>query len=202
MHTEKNKPPKGEIWIKLKNAYCIKSIFYENLIVNDFGRFLAQCCKNPAALNSGIDWIELGTGNIAWNISSPPVPTTNDTGLQTPVLRHKRINDLSGGFTYRDVLNPSNISTNPTRIIQIEWLLDYNVGNGLQYMELGMFSNSTLGTEFPLASTFTTATTPSISSIQSDTNRKGIMINKKNFPVFTKTADWQLEITYRITFGE
>lgn len=200
INTEKSRYPKGEIFILMKNKdNYIKEIYYENLIVDEFGRFLAMCCQDPTALSSGITWMALGTGDTEWDPTSPPPPSITNTALVTEVCRKYRT--ASGGFKFLnpdDLPNETSPSGTSSRIMEIAWLFDFNQANNYQFMELGMYANSNLTITTPYYSTVTS--TP-VSTIIADSAKKGILVNKKNFPVFTKTADWQLSITYRVTFG-
>jgi hypothetical protein len=198
-NTENIKRPKGSITITAKNkSGYVKEILYENIIVDEFGKFLSLCCLDPTELNSGINWIAFGTGAVGWDSASPPPASVTDTDLEAEVCRKHR--ESGDGFQYLDPTDKVSVSVTPTRVCKIHWLFDYDEGNDFPFMELGMYANSSALADYRL-SYFDDTTATTDATVIASSNLKGVLVNKKNFPVFTKTSDWQLDVAYRIVYG-
>lgn len=202
-NTENIKAPKGEVSITLTDRDGnVKEVYYENLIMNEFGRFLAMCCDNPLALNSGITWIAMGLGVTSglgtWNPALPPAPDINATTLEQEVCR--KLRPSVGGVVFKDPTNPTVAIVGPatsSRVIDIKWSFDYAEGNNFAFQELGMIANSSMAA---IPTYKDIVGYPTYVSSFTDADR-GILVNKKHFPVFTKTSQWKMDITYRLTFG-
>lgn len=118
-----------------------------------------------------ISYWAIGSGSSSWD-SSTPTPSLTDTKLTAEIGRVAvAANEIA-------FLNSSyNVTNTPTNILQIKHTFGYNDCNG-SWREFGLFGGN------------------ATSAINS-----GIMVNKRNHGVITKTNEISIERTMRFTLS-
>lgn len=132
---------------------------------------LIMCLLKRQSGYLGIQYWAVGTGLSSWDTSLPN-PSLSDTKL-TSELGRVSIDPSEIKFLTSDFIETSS----PTNIIQISHVFGSQDCNGT-WREFGIFGGN------------------ATSALNS-----GIMINKRNHSVITKTSDMSIERTLRFTLG-
>ncbi len=81
---------RGEVFLNLHDASTgklVDSRHYQNIITKDASIILARLCKDAAEPTAGIFALAVGTGDVGWNLQSPPAATSNDRSLVAEIAR-------------------------------------------------------------------------------------------------------------------
>lgn len=183
---------RGEVFMNLHDVTTgklIDSRHYENIITKDASILLARLCKDAVEPTKGIFALAVGTGDVGWNLQSPPAATSNDRTLVAEIARKQ-----TSSSTFIDVSgNPTAI---PTNIVDFSTTFSESEAVG-PLVEMGLIA-SPIDITPPLTAVPVTPATPYNPTI--DLTNYDTLFNKKNFAVLNKNNTTTLTLVWRITF--
>lgn len=142
-----------------------------NVVTLDASVLLARLMKDNSDPAAGVAYFALGTGNIGWNILSPPAPTGTEIALETEIERViPSLAQFINTLTFLPSVTPTNI---------VDFDFDFTEAQAVG----GLVECGLLGGD--------AGASPSIN----DT-----LITYRTFPIISKTNTMTISFTYRLTF--
>lgn len=182
---------RGDVFISLKdeNGEETERRELRNLVVKDASIMLARLVKNPLEPDHGIFALAVGTGDVGWNLQSPPPATVTQRALYSEIARKT--------FSNTDFINSSGVPVSiPTNVVDFTTTFAHSEAVG-PLCEMGLLGgdiSSTMSVQNPVSP----ANGPY--SATTDLSGKDTLVNYLTFPVVNKPATSSLSITWRLTF--
>jgi len=184
--------PKGEIFYKMHDAYTgalIEEGHIMNVVTQDLSILLARLAKDSIEPAHGIFALAMGTGDVGWDLQSPPAATATQRSLYAEIARKTFVTTSfidSGGAA----------SAVPTNIVDFTttFLASEAVGTLVEMGLVGGDVSDDLLTTSPV--------TPAngVFDETEDVRDQDTLCNYLTFPVINKPASATLSITWRLTF--
>jgi hypothetical protein len=108
----------------------------KNQIQNTAGAIICGLLANKAAFG-GVQYLAIGNGNVSWDVS-PPAQARSATSLSSEFFRKAL---TVGGTSFRNPADPSEVSADPTRVVQYEFEMLSAEANGT-HREFGLFGGN------------------------------------------------------------
>ena len=183
---------RGDVFMELRDAASgdlLESREHRNLVVKDASILIARLMKDNDEPPFGAFCLAVGTGDVGWNVLSPPAPTNTQRALYSELSRKTFANTQfidSGGLP---VGYPTNVVDFTTTFSESE-----AVGPLCEMGLVGGNVSSNLAVKNPV----TPANGPYSASV--DLTLYETLINYLTFPVISKPPTSTLTIVWRLTF--
>ncbi len=191
-HEDKARGIRGDVFMTMRNGASGEvELEWErcNLIVNDASILVARLIKDSQEPPRGAYVLAVGSGDIGWNVMSPPAATVTQRALYAEISR-KTFSATqfvtSGGVPVAYATNVVDFTTIFTESEAVGPLVEMGI--------LGGNISSNLSTLNPVS--------PPNGAYDNTVNLANFetMLNYLTFPVINKPATSTLTITWRLTF--
>lgn len=184
--------PKGEIFYEMHDAVTgalVEKGHIQNVVTRDLSILLARLAKDSIEPAHGIFALAMGTGDVGWDLQSPPAATNTQRSLYAEISRKTFVETNfidSGGAT----------SAVPTNIVDFstQFLATEAVGALVEMGLIGGDVSDDLLTTNPV--------TPAngVFDETEDVRAQDTLCNYLTFPVINKPSSATLRIVWRISF--
>ena len=183
---------KGEVFFELRDedtGKLLETHHIKNVVTRDLSILLARLAKNSIEPSHGIYALAVGTGDVGWDLQSPPAATNTQRSLYAEISRKTFAATSfidSGGAT----------SAVPTNIVDFTTTFTGSEAVG-PLVEMGLIGgdiSDDLGTTNPV--------TPAngVFDETEDVRGQDTLCNYLTFPVINKPSSATLTLTWRLTF--
>lgn len=187
---------KGEVFWEMRCGLTggVTSGHLKNVVTKDASVLIARLMKGTATAHQsepayGIHALAVGTGDVGWNLQSPPQATNTQRSLFNEIAR-KAVS------VTQYVTSTGSVTTTPTHVIDVTTTFSESEAVGA-ITEMGLLG----GDVSPVMATRTPvlppngAYDPTVTLVGKDT-----LVNYLTFPVLNKPATSTLNWTWRLTF--
>jgi hypothetical protein len=183
---------RGDVFLKLRNART-GALEYEwerrNIVVQDASILIARLVKDSQEPTKGAFALAVGSGDVGWNVLSPPAATATQRSLYAEITRKTFASTQFITAAGAPVSYPTNIVDFQTVFTESE-----AVGPLVEMGILGGNISTNLGIQNPV--------TPPNGAYNAtvDLTQYETLINYLTFPVISKPATSTLGLTWRLSF--
>lgn len=181
---------KGEVFMTLRDAISGEVQDHRhNLVVLDASILLARLAKDNVEPPHGIFCLEVGTGDVGWNLQAPPAPTNTQRALYSPLTRKT--------FSQTQFIDANGVPTAiPTKVVDFTTTFSESEAVG-PLVEMGLIGGN-VSSNMSIRNPVTPPNGPYNAAV--DLTTKETLCNFLTFSVLNKPATSTLSITWRITF--
>jgi hypothetical protein len=183
---------RGDVFIKLRDSRTQTLLLeqeHRNLIVKDASILAARLFKNNSEPTKGAFVLAVGTGDVGWNVLSPPAPTNTQRALYSELTRKT--------FSVTQFVDSAGIPTAiPTNVVDFTTIFTESEAVG-PLVEMGLIGGN-ISTNLSVRNPVTPANGAYNPTV--DLTSRETLINYLSYPVINKPATSTLEITWRLSF--
>lgn len=191
-YQDKTRPYRGDVFMKLRNAHT-GALEYEwerrNLVVQDASILLARLMKDNQEPPQGAFVLAVGSGDVGWNMMSPPAATDTQRALYAEITRKTFASTqfIDGGGS------PVGY---PTNIIDFQTIYSESEAVG-PLVEMGILGGN-IDSNLSIKNPVTPPNGPYDATV--DLTQYETLVNYLTFPVINKPSTSTLEIVWRLSF--
>lgn len=183
---------RGDVFFKMRDAKTQEILLereIRNLIVKDASILAARLFKDNTEPTKGAFGLAVGTGDVGWNVMSPPAPTNTQRALYSELTRKT--------FSTTQFIDAAGIPTAiPTNVVDFTTVFTESEAVG-PLVEMGLIGGN-ISTNLSVRNPVTPANGAYNPTV--DLTTKETLINFLTFAVINKPATSTLEITWRLNF--
>lgn len=181
---------KGEVFFTLRDSVTgVVTDHRHNLVVLDASILLARLAKDNVEPPHGVFCLEVGTGDVGWNVLSPPAPTNTQRALYSPLTRKT--------FSQTQFIDAGGVPTAiPTKVVDFTTIFSESEAVG-PLVEMGLIGGN-VSSNMSVRNPVSPPNGPYNPAV--DLTTKETLLNYLTFPVISKPATSTLTITWRLTF--
>lgn len=189
-YSDNLRPRKGEVFITLRDAVTGEvQDKRHNVVTLDASILIARLVKDNQEPPKGAFVLAVGTGDVGWDLQSPPAATDTQRALYSEITRKTFSNTqfIDGGGS------PTAI---PTNVVDFTTIFTESEAVG-PLVEMGLLGGNI---DTNLANTNPVSPPAGTYDPLVDLTAFETLINYLTFPVLNKPATSTLEIVWRLTF--